>query len=254
MKTLEKHGEKNFAKKNLGQHFLKDQSIIQKIIQSIDPNLIENIVEVGPGPGALTNELKMIKKPMTIIERDDRFVTKWLEFKNEDFQIVAEDALAVNYHQLINQKKTWLVSNLPYNISTPLTRIFLEIPSIHYMTLMYQKEVAERIVGRGGMNSLHFLLSSHFKLTWVTTVKPGAFHPPPKVDSAVILFERLENPLFPLSILDSVELFSRKLFSMPRKQIKNATPEVFKSGKFNHLAQLRAEKLCANNVLELYYA
>jgi 16S rRNA (adenine1518-N6/adenine1519-N6)-dimethyltransferase len=246
------------AKKNLGQHFLKDKKVISEIIQSIETNLVDLLIEVGPGPGALTLDLVTLSLPLLLIERDNRFVNLWKEYKiqnsnsNCHLDIISDDALEVNYQSLIGHRKTWLVSNLPYNISTPLTRLFLELPLITHMTLMYQKEVADRLLGKGGMNSFHFLLSSHFKITMLQQVKPGAFNPPPKVDSTVIKFQRLVNPLFSLTELKPIEAFTRKLFSSPRKQIKTHFPELFKLDAFIHLATIRAEKLQASDILQLY--
>src|SRR5665647_728814 len=98
-------------------------------------------------------------------------------------------------------KSIWLVSNLPYNVSVPLTLSFLRIPEIKYMTLMYQKEVAEKILPkdlRNSMGSLHVLNLTQFEISHVVNAPPGAFLPPPKVDSQVLQFKRREIPLIGL--------------------------------------------------------
>src|SRR5690606_31558120 len=114
------------------------------------------------------------------------------------------------------------VSNLPYNVSVPLTLSFLRVPEIKNMTLMYQKEVAEKILPkdpRNAMGSLHALTVSQFDVSHVVHAPPGAFVPPPKVDSLVLNFRRKEVPLVPLERVDVFEEFLRLVFAQRRKQL-----------------------------------
>lgn len=252
--------EKKFwANKKLGQHFLVNQAVIQKIIAQC-PSSIDGIIEVGPGSGALTKPLLALEKNFWVIEKDPRFVQLWQE--NEKCMVIDEDALNCNWEILEHQhqwnnKSIWLVSNLPYNISAPLTRLFLDLPYISAMTLMYQKEVADKFLGledgKYKMNSLHFLLSSHFEITLVCNVKPGSFNPPPKVDSAVLHFKRKVKPLFTLTEIDSMETWVRRIFSAPRKQLKSILKEYLTNDeKMNPFWMRRAETLAPIEVLNIY--
>src|SRR5690606_6324089 len=134
-------------------------------------------------------------------------------------------ALNFNWQAFLNKtqgKNIWLVSNLPYNISVPLTLSFLKIPQISHLSLMYQKEVAEKILpknSRNAMNSLHALLASQFFIEHVVYAPPGAFVPPPKVDSQVLHFKRRASSLIPLDQIEKFEQFLRVVFSQKRKQL-----------------------------------
>jgi 16S rRNA (adenine1518-N6/adenine1519-N6)-dimethyltransferase len=141
-----------YANKDLGQHFLIDQKVIKAICSDF-MNECEGVIEVGPGPGILTEELKSATCPFHVIEMDTRFEEYLTQFITKE-QITFSDALKVELdHYLkersLDQKKIWLVSNLPYNVSVPLTTKFITTPQIEYMTLMFQKEVALKIQMRG---------------------------------------------------------------------------------------------------------
>jgi len=163
-----------------------------------------------------------------------------------------------------NFKSIWLVSNLPYNISVPLTLAFLKIPVITHMTLMYQKEVAQKIFPndpRNAMGSLHVLCSSQFQIKHVVYAPPGAFIPPPKVDSQVLGFKRKSRPEIELSQFDEFEKFLRLVFAQRRKQLggilKNEwgperTQERLEAAGIN--PQIRAEALTYEQVLKLFKA
>lgn len=223
-----------YANKNLGQHFLRDQGVIKKITQDFADSC-QGIIEVGPGPGILSVELAKIKKNYLVIEKDTRFnehLTPHLSAEN----IFFTDALKIDYQNFCDNnfpgmKDIWLVSNLPYNISVPLLLRFLQAPSIKFMTLMMQKEVAEKIFaphskkGNKNKGSLMFLAENYFEVSTLCQVPPGAFVPPPKVQSSVLSFTRRPSPLVSLEDFPSFEDFLRKLFSQRRKTLQN----VFKS-------------------------
>jgi 16S rRNA (adenine1518-N6/adenine1519-N6)-dimethyltransferase len=182
------------ADKSLGQHFLRDQNIIQKICSDFK-NEAEAIVEIGPGPGILTEHLALLGLPYYVIEMDTRFQVYLDQFLNGD-QIIMGDALQVQLSNFfeeknISGKKIWLVSNLPYNVATPLLINFLQAKDIKYMTLMFQKEVADKVfpfaTTKNFMSSLLVICQTYFECDLLLKVPPGAFAPPPKVDSAVIL-------------------------------------------------------------------
>src|SRR5690606_14487389 len=137
--------------------------------------------------------------PFYVIEMDTRFVELLSPIVGSE-NVFNQDALEFNWNEFLqktNLQNIWLVSNLPYNVSVPLTLSFLRIPQIKNMTLMYQKEVADKILPKdikNSMNSLHVMYKGQFELKHVVHDPPGAFVPPPKVDSTVLHFSRKETP------------------------------------------------------------
>lgn len=258
------------ANKSLGQHFLKDQAVIHNICYDFK-NKAEAIVEIGPGPGILTETLAKRSSdenlPFFVIEKDDRFPPYLLQFIKDD-QITMTDALAVKLSEFflekkLADKKIWLVSNLPYNISTPLLVNFLQAPEIEFLTLMFQKEVADKVfpfsTTKNFMGSLHALTQTYFDCELLCKVPPGAFSPPPKVDSAVLSMVRKKTPLVPLSEFHTLEKFLRTLFSQKRKQLggllKSSFPQPLIESSFNELnipLTIRAEALSLTQVIDLY--
>jgi 16S rRNA (adenine1518-N6/adenine1519-N6)-dimethyltransferase len=221
-------------------------------------------VEVGPGPAVLTPHLAEYKKPLYVIEMDERFVEILAPVVGAE-NIFRQDALEFNWNDFLktkNFKSVWLVSNLPYNVSVPLTLAFLRIPEITQMTLMYQKEVAQKILPndlRNAMGSLHVLMQTQFDLSHVVYAPPGAFVPPPKVDSQVLNFKRKSTPLIPLSEIDVFEVFIRLIFANRRKQLGGilrkewGAEKAIKSMEQAGLSmEIRAEALTLNQVLKLY--
>ena len=258
------------ADKSLGQHFLRDQNVIRKITSDF-PGDIEAIVEIGPGPGILTEFLALRATeenlPFSVIEKDERFPEYLRQFISDD-QILLTDALALNLtdyfiDRKVAGKKVWLVSNLPYNISTPLLINFIKAPDIQRMTLMFQKEVADKVLPfsttKNFMGSLHALTMAYFDCELLLKVPPGAFAPPPKVDSAVLSMVRKNEPLVPLHEFNAYEKFLRTLFAQKRKQLggllKSSFPQPLIESTFSELnipLTIRAEALTLDQVLSLY--
>ncbi len=254
------------ADKSLGQHFLRDQNIIHQICNDFK-NEADAIVEIGPGPGILTEHLALLGLPYFVIEKDTRFGVYLEQFLKSE-QITMDDALQVQLSHFfedkgLSGKKIWLVSNLPYNIATPLLVNFLQAPEIKFMTLMFQKEVADKVfpfaTTKNFMNSLLVLCQSYFECELLAKVPPGAFSPPPKVDSAVITFKRRATPLVPLNEFRTLEKFLRQMFSQRRKQLGGVLKSNFPVEKIKESFQavgiettLRSEVLTLPQVLELY--
>lgn len=250
------------ANKSFGQHFLSSSSVISKITSPL-PEDVDCIVEIGPGPAVLTPHLASYKKPIYVIEMDERFVELLAPVVGPD-HIYRQDALEFNWEAFLKEKgfkSIWLVSNLPYNVSVPLTLSFLRIPEITHMTLMYQKEVAQKILPndpKNSMGSLHVMCRSQFELKHVVYAPPGAFVPPPKVDSQVLGFKR-KTPDIPLSEIDKFESYLRLIFGQRRKQLggilKGAwgaeeTERRLKEVGLNR--EVRAEALSYPDVLKLF--
>ncbi|PIP95374.1 MAG: ribosomal RNA small subunit methyltransferase A [Bdellovibrio sp. CG12_big_fil_rev_8_21_14_0_65_39_13] len=255
------------ANKSLGQHFLRDQEVIFSITENFKDQA-DAIIEVGPGPAVLTPALASLNLPFHVIEKDDRFPELLAKYLPKD-HIHLQDALEINYDEFIKAtfpqaKSLWLVSNLPYNVGTPLSILFLRCPAIKYMSLMYQKEVGEKIYSfaqkqKNAANSLGTLVLTYFDVKLLIKVPPMAFEPPPKVDSVVLSFVRLENPAIAYEQLDSFEKFLRTLFAQNRKQMGNFLRSSFSPEKLQAAFSAidvpltaRAETLTLEQVQELY--
>ena len=254
-----------FPLKSWGQHFLKDQKIIQKIVQDC-PAYCQAILEVGAGMGALTEGLSKLPHPLVAIERDRRFQKALETFVRPDRLIMA-DALKVDYEKIaqnqLEGRPLWLVSNLPYQISAPLMVTFFSLPFIQFMTLMMQKEVGQKICppegSKNSASSLMALGQSYFSIKKLTSVSPGAFFPPPQVDSVVLSFQRIERPSIPPSEFSSFERFVRRLFAQKRKQMLTVLSPHYGRGPIQSFLEtwklsptLRAEGLRLHQVQTLF--
>jgi len=251
------------ANKSFGQHFLNSPKVIEKITSPL-PDNCDAIIEVGPGPAVLTPHLAKYGKPIFVIEMDERFVELLAPVVGAD-NIFRQDALEFDWKAFLDKhqfKNIWLVSNLPYNVSVPLTLAFMRIPEIKQMTLMYQKEVAEKILPKdtkNSMGSLHALMKTQFELQHVVYAPPGAFVPPPKVDSQVLSFKRSMTPLIDLKMIDHFENYLRLIFGQRRKQLGGILKKEWGAEKaLDCLAktglnpEIRSEAINLNQVLNLY--
>lgn len=254
-------------KKELGQHFLRDQKVIKTITDDC-PDECDYIIEVGPGPGILTKSLAEKNKPFSVIEKDTRFkeyLQKYLDFENIYFQ----DALKFDWESFILRnnlkgKKIWLVSNLPYNVGTVLFTQFIQISEIFYMTLMFQKEVGDKTYAKKHapqMNGLFFLSQTYFESQALIKVLPGSFTPPPKVDSIVVSYKRIPEPKIDLDNFSKLDKFTRKLFGMKRKQLGKVLKSHFTDNNIEQILldlsiekSRRAETLSYSEVLKIAHA
>lgn len=251
------------ANKNLGQHFLSSPSVIQKITENY-PADFDAIIEVGPGPGVLTSHLAKLSRPLFVIEKDQRFV-EVLSQHVPASHLFLTDALHFDWKDFFNKhpyKKVWLVSNLPYNISVPLTLAFFQEPALIRLTLMYQKEVALKFFPtdpKNAMSSLYALGQSFFQVKKVVDAPPGAFVPPPKVHSQVLSFHRKEQSVVPLEQWDKFETFLRLIFAQKRKQLVSLIKGHYPPEKIlgcleemNISLSIRAEALQFEELVKLY--
>lgn len=259
---------KNFpqALKDLGQHFLNCPKVIKSITEDFHEEA-SGILEVGPGPGVLTEFLAKHELPIHVVEKDPRFPPYIAPHIGES-AITLADALKVDLNQIIDHSKlgskVWLVSNLPYNVSVPLLRRFMDIHSIQMMTLMFQREVANKAFAidtpkKKSMNSLMALCQSYFDLTVNCHVPPGSFTPPPKVDSTVLSFTRKRETFLPLDQLGSLEKFLRQCFQFKRKTLVKNLGNIMKRDQLlpffdeQGLSPLiRAEALTLEQIQSLY--
>ena len=214
------------AKKSLGQNFLTDQNVIDKIVNLIDIK-DKSILEIGPGTGNLTKYiLKKKPKKIFLIEKDKRLIELLNKDTNPIIKIINQDILNIDENELDKDILT-VFGNLPYNISTEiLCKWILNLDNkkfwFDYLILMFQKEVADRIVAKFNTKSygrLSILTNWKLKVEKVFDVKPSSFFPKPKIDSSVLLFQPKLN-FFSLKSAKNLEKLTRIFFMHRRKMLK----------------------------------
>ena len=204
-------------KKSLGQNFLKDKNIIKKIIKSIDINN-QNIIEVGPGTGVLTEKILLNKpKNLIVIEKDDQLAKNLLEkFNNQKIEVINEDVLNYDFTIFKNYK---ILSNLPYNISSKfLVKTLKLMPHINEICCMIQSELALKFdYKKGKMNKYKFVSEYFSNYEILFDVSPNVFFPKPKVNSKIVKF-KLKKRKINNEVFDS---FIRSFFLNRRKKIRS---------------------------------
>ena len=189
------------TKKSLGQHFLTSQGALATIIQASNLSPDEIVLEIGPGRGILTVELLKHAAKVISVEKDRELIPYLTEkfsdeMKTEKFVLKEQDILNFNPEIIRSHGKTYkMVANIPYNITGEIIRKFLTADyKPQSMTLLVQKEVAERIVAKDGKESVLSLSVKYFGTpTYIQTVKRGSFNPPPKVDSAILYIADIQE-------------------------------------------------------------
>lgn len=183
------------AKKHLGQHFLKDEAIAEKIANTLQLNGYTNVLEIGPGMGILTNYL--LSKEIELVAMDlDTESISFLEanYLNDNLKLLEADFLKCDLHDIFGQEPFGITGNFPYNISTQIVFKTLEYKEqIPEFTGMFQKEVAQRICAKEGSKIygiLSVLTQAFYDAEYLFTVPPSVFDPPPKVDSGVLRLSR----------------------------------------------------------------
>jgi len=257
--------------KTLGQHFLSNPGVVQRIVDwvGILATTQSKILEVGPGPGVLTDGLLQKFPALTVLEIDPR-MKAYLELRFAEplnggtFHIVHEDALKVSRLEQLGFSSTdsiVCVGNLPYNVGTKIIFSFLEtFPQMTSYCVMLQKEVIDRLKAKVGDDS-YGIPSVKFALLCdgleSFLVSPGSFRPPPKVDSAVLRFRRRNNfNSAELKLMQDPALYARffahvsRAFSKRRKMIK----ATFAKLKANPIGQRRPEELTLADWLDLFFA
>ena len=217
-----------FHKKSLGQHFLRSESALRKIVEAGHLSSTDTVLEIGPGEGVLTELLLKQAGKVIAIEKDDRLIPLLQQkFKSE----IAEGALELIHADILNYElgimnygnSYKVVANIPYYITGAIIRKFLESdrqPAA--MVLLIQKEVAKRIVAKDGKESLLSIsVKAYGTPSYIETVKAGAFSPPPKVDSAIIAIENISKKFFTGIHEEQFFTFLKKGFAHPRKLLSS---------------------------------
>lgn len=240
-------------KKSLGQNFLTDPHVLKKIVDAAELTEESGVIEIGPGIGALTENLAKHAKKVVAVEIDQRL----LPVLEEQFQdkshvtILHGDALQVDFYQIIKDhfadcKQVHVVANLPYYVTSPiLIRLLEEKYPLTNIVVMIQKEVAERIIAKPGSKdygSLSVLMQYFTEVKWITKVPSHVFIPRPKVDSAVIRLDLRQEPA--VIVKDENVFFQivRASFAQRRKTLANT----LSSQLFSHLPKESVIELLTN--------
>jgi len=242
------------ARKRFGQNFLHDPNVIRNIVKSIRPKPGQNIVEIGPGMGAITEELlDGTEGHLNVVELDrDLIPVLNVKFFNmPGFTIHEADALKFDFASLKNdERQLRIVGNLPYNISTPLIFHLLSYAGlVKDMHFMLQKEVVQRLAaGPGDKNygRLSIMAQYFCQIQHMFDVGPGAFKPAPKVDSAIVRLVPYAELPFPVKDHRTLENVVRESFSMRRKTLRNNLKRTITAEQLETLgidASLRPERL-----------
>lgn len=247
-------------KKSLGQHFLRDKNIIEKIIQSINPKNTENFIEIGPGYGALTQALLPHVKKIDAIELDRDLIE---ELKTNcrnlgNLSVHHLDALKLDVNEISKNQPIRIAGNLPYQISTPLIFHLIEqIDNIIDMHFMLQKEVVDRITAPPGSKTygrLSVMVQYYCKCEYLFYVSPNAFNPPPKVDSAILRLIPYEEKPFITNDENKFAIIVRECFNHRRKTIRNTLKEFVSAEKLESIninPQLRPEQLSVGDFVNI---
>src|SRR5690606_5912684 len=215
------------GKKELGQHFLIQEGVAERLARELDTHDCQAIVEVGPGKGILTRQLLTHALPVYAIELD-RDMIPILEktFSDPHLHIVHGDILRIHLQALLGAKTSFvLAGNFPYNISSQIVFLGLQLRErIPFMAGMFQKEMAARICSPPGSKAfgvISVLAQAYYRAEMLFTVKPGSFSPPPKVDSAVIALRRYRTEIegVPYKTLRQVVKLA---FQQRRKKLRNS--------------------------------
>ena len=242
-------------KKKWGQHFISDNNTIIKIIKLIGPSEKTNIIEIGPGKGALTFPLSKIVKSITAIEIDENLVDELKKNKMSNMKIINKDILKYDYNSLSNDKMTNLliIGNLPYNISSQIIIKLIEFRNYEKLVFMIQKDLANRLLAKKSSKNysrISIISQIFFEIEKNFAVSKNIFYPKPNVDSVMITMKHKK-----ISNIDFVKLSGllKKCFSQRRKKIKNTLSNYVSADIIKKYGDLRPQDLTIEDFLTLYH-
>lgn len=214
------------TKKRFGQHFLNDQSVINKIIDAAHIEADHRVVEIGPGLGVLTDRMLPLADQVHVMEIDRDLIARLEQRTESNLYVHAGDVLKLDWDDTLTAAPYTLVANLPYNISSQIVFKLLDHRQLfRRMVLMFQREVGVRLCAEPGTKDygiLSVLCQLWYDVSPVAKVPPGAFSPPPKVDSIVLSFDPLSTP----RVDPGDEQFFRRVvkaaFTQRRKTLRNS--------------------------------
>ena len=240
-------------KKSLGQNFLIDRNVLEKIVATVDIYKKE-ILEIGPGSGNLTTYiLRKSPKKVFVIEKDNDLSLLLNEKFSNEIIIINDDVLKVSENKISNEKLI-VFGNLPYNISTEILSKWITNIGKEFwfesLVLMFQKEVADRIIAESNTSKygrLSILSNWKLNIKKIIDIKPESFSPRPKIDSSLLLFTP-KKKFIELKSAKNLEMITRVFFSQRRKMLKKPFNQIFNnakdvSKKFNIDLNLRPQNL-----------
>jgi 16S rRNA (adenine1518-N6/adenine1519-N6)-dimethyltransferase len=240
-------------KKSLGQNFLIDRNVLEQIIDTVEITNKE-VLEIGPGSGNLTAFiLKKKPKKFYVIEKDDELALLLNDKFADEITIINDDVLKIAEDKISSEKLT-VFGNLPYNISTEiLSKWIINLDKMIWfenLVLMFQKEVAERIIAKSNTSKygrLSILSNWKLNIEKIIDIKPISFSPRPKIDSTLLLFTPRKK-VFKLNNAKNLEMITRVFFSQRRKMLKKPFNQIFNKAKevadkFNIDLNLRPQNL-----------
>lgn len=249
------------ARKRFGQHFLQDKQVIQRIVDAIMPMPDQHLVEIGPGQGALTLPLLKRIHHLDVVEIDRDLIPQ-LKTRcagKGELVVYQADVLDFDFSQLVKEGQSLrLVGNLPYNISTPLIFHLIQFAEhISDMHFMLQKEVVDRMSARVGSDAygrLSIMVQYHCRVNSLFNVSPGAFFPPPQVDSSIVRL--VPHREFPYLAQDYThfENLVKAAFSHRRKTLRNCLKQMMTDEDWDNVdvdPHLRAEQVSLSEYVKL---
>ncbi len=225
------------ARKRFGQNFLEDDNIIRRIVKAIHPQATDNLVEIGPGKGAITEQLLAACPTLNVVELDRDLIPILLSqfiARYPDFKIHQTDALKFDFATLLGEQgergPLRIVGNLPYNISTPLIFHLLSYQSdVKDMHFMLQKEVVDRMAAQPGQKAygrLGVMVQYYCQVENLFDVPPECFNPRPKVDSAIVRLVPYKSLPHPAKNVKLLERLVNTAFQQRRKTLRNALKQL----------------------------
>ena len=250
-----------FAKKSLGQNFLIDKNVIKKIINIVDIRN-KNIIEIGPGTGALTEViLKNNPKSLMLIEKDNSlFKNLILKFShNNTLKLYNDDILNINIEKLIKEE-TVIFGNLPYNISSQILVKFLKFkdwpPKFSDLVLMFQKELADKITGEyltTHYGRLSIISNYRLKVYKKFNISANCFIPKPKVTSTLLHFRPIKKDKFKIKNINNLEKVTNILFSGRRKMVNKNIKKILSQKEISQIVGLQLESRPSQLNPDIYY-
>ncbi len=246
------------ARKRFGQNFLVDPTIIQSLVSAISPRKTDNILEIGPGLGALTKPLLNKVDRLEVVELDRDLIAQLKQLNSQEKNVIVhqDDALKFDFTAPDNPRR--IVGNLPYNISTPLIFHLLDqLSSIIDMHFMLQKEVVNRICAPSGSRNfgrLSAMVQSKCVAQQLMDVPANSFSPAPKVTSAFVRLTPHEQRLFSPDLENTFKVVVQKCFSQPRKTLSNNLKDAISHDQMTMIGidpSIRPQQLTLDNLVAL---
>jgi len=239
MRTVSRNLDGHRPRKTLGQHFLHDPGVLARIVAAIAPQPDDRMVEIGPGLGALTRPLLARLAHLHVVELDRELAARWRAEAAAGLRITLHEADALGFDFGSLGPDLRVVGNLPYNISSPLLFHLAEYAvHIRDMHFMLQKEVVERMAAAPATPAygrLSVMLQSRFRVQKLFNVPPGAFTPPPKVDSAVVRMQPLPGAAIPYRDAQRFAELVARAFGQRRKTLRNTLKGLVDEASFQAL-------------------